>query len=113
MDDETIERALEYMRDKAEKFARAKSERVHLEYFRKCKKAMLMAEAEEHGIKTLGAQEVYAYKHPEYIALLEGLKVAVHVEEGLGLNIRSAQARIEIWRTQQANNRRERTNYGA
>lgn len=51
------------------------------------------------------AQERDAYAHPEYIALLEGLKMAVEIEEQLKWTLIAAQARVEIWRSQEASNR--------
>jgi hypothetical protein len=41
------------------------------------------------------------------IALLDGLKAAVEIEEKLKWDITAAELRVEIWRTEQANNRAE------
>jgi hypothetical protein len=41
------------------------------------------------------------------LALLEGLKAAVEVEEKLKWEMVAAQARVEVWRTEQANNRNQ------
>ncbi|HGM7654162.1 TPA: hypothetical protein ACKQDU_004499 [Pseudomonas aeruginosa] len=111
--DELIERPLTFIRDKAAEFAEAKSNRVYLEQFRKSKKALLMLEAERNGVKTIAAQESYAYAHDEYLELLKGLQVAVEREEYLAMQIRAAQIRIELFRTEQANQRAERKGYGA
>ena len=54
---------------------------------------------------TSAAQERDAYAHPEYLALLEGLKHAVETEEQLRWTLIAAQARVEIYRTQEASNR--------
>ena len=97
-----IEKALDFMRDNAGNLANAKADRVHLEQFRKSKKALLMQQVE-------GAQhirEAYAYAHPEYIELLDGLKVAVEEEERLKWMMVAAQTKCEIWRTIEASNRR-------
>ena len=96
------QRAVDYLRDNADKFAKAKAERVYLEEFRKSKKSLLMTQSDE---KTQAGKEAYAYSHDEYIALLDGLKAAVEVEETVKWQMIAAQARIEVWRTQQANNR--------
>jgi hypothetical protein len=56
---------------------------------------------------TIGGQEREAYAHDEYKQLLEGLKVAIEMEEKLRWDLIAAQARVEIWRTEQANNRAE------
>ena len=96
------QKAVDYLRDNAEKYADAKASRVYLEEFRKSKKSLLMLQSDE---KTQAGKEAYAYAHDEYIALLDGLKVAIEVEETVKWQMIAAQARIEVWRTQQANNR--------
>lgn len=95
-------RAVSYILENAGKFAQAKSQRVYLEEFRKSKKALLMAQSTA---KSAVEREQYAYGHEDYLALLGGLKAAVEVEEKLRWDLIAAQARIEIWRTQSANNR--------
>ena len=97
-------KAVDYIIANANKFAKAKSERVYLEEFRKSLKALLMKRSLED---TIGAQEREAYAHEEYRQLLQGLRAAVEVEEKLRWDLIAAQARIEIWRTEQANNRAE------
>ena len=103
----TVEHALAFMRDKSEGHAKAKANRVYLEQFRKSKKAILMIEAEQKGKKTGQEREAYAYAHPEYAELLQGLRIAVEQEETYKFQLKAAEARIEIWRTQQANQRAE------
>ena len=109
---ERAEKAINYIRDKAEEFARAKSNRVHLEQFRKSKKAMLVQMAPE-ACKTAQAKESYAYAHEDYVQLCEGLREAVFAEEKLRYEIEAARLRFEQWRTQEANGRAERQRYGA
>ena len=95
-------KAADFIRDAAPKYASAKAARVYLEQFRKSKKALLMAES---GEKTSAAKEMDAYAHPDYIQLLEGLRAAVEAEETLKWQLTAAEAKIEIWRTESANNR--------
>ena len=95
-------KAVDFLLANAGKYARAKAERVHIEEYRKSKKALLMAECPE---KAVNAREQYAYSHPDYIALLDGLKAAVEVEEQLRWAQIAAQLRVEIWRSEQATNR--------
>lgn len=102
-----IFRVLDFIRDHASKYAKAKADRVHLEEFRKSKKALLMREAEIAGHKSAVAQEREAYAHPDYMALLDGLKAAVEQEESLRWLIVAAQAKFEAWRTIEANRRIE------
>jgi hypothetical protein len=94
--------AVDFILKNAKLFAKAKSERVYLEEFRKSKKALLMKDSRE---TTSAAQERDAYAHAEYIELLQGLKQAVEVEEQLRWTLIAAQARVEIWRSQEASNR--------
>lgn len=98
---EQVEAANDYIRDNASKYAAAKSDRVHLQEFRKSKKAMLM------NTKT-GPQherESYAYAHKEYLEVLDGIKVALEIEETLRWKMKAAELKIEMWRSQNATNR--------
>lgn len=83
-------------------YAKAKAHRVYLEEFRKSKKSILMRES---GLSAVAAQEVAAYAHPEYLELLAGLEAAVEAEESLRWALVAAQARVEVWRSQEASNR--------
>jgi len=102
-----IFRALDFIRDHAPKYAKAKAERIYLEEYRKTKKALCMKSAEVNGISAANAQEREAYADPEYVQVLEGLKAAVEEEERLRWLIVGAQAKIEVWRTIEANRRAE------
>jgi hypothetical protein len=77
---------------------------VYIEEYRKSLKAILMKRSLENAI---GAQEREAYAHEEYQQLLEGLRDAIEIEEKLRWDLIGAQARIDIWRTEQANQRLE------
>ena len=98
---EEVERAAAYIRDESPAHAKAKAERIYLSEFRKTKKAMLVSTQKG----TIQERESYAYAHKDYIELLEGLRAAIEEEETIIWRIKAAQAKIEIWRTQQANNR--------
>jgi hypothetical protein len=97
--------AVDFLLKNANLFAKAKSDRVYLEEFRKSKKALLMQEAFFAGVDTMAGQERDAYSRSEYRELLEGLKVAVELEETLKWKMIAAQHRIEIWRSMEASNR--------
>ena len=103
MSDEQAQKAIDFIRDNAPKYANAKAERVYIENYLKSKKAILMAD--EGG--TLGAKEAYALSHPDYIALLGGLRQAVEEEEKLKYLIEGAKLRFEHWKTEQFNMRVE------
>ena len=103
-EDRDPHKAVDYILLNGKNFARAKSERIYLEEFRKSLKSILMKRSMEN---SLGAQEREAYAHEEYLQLLKGLKEAIEAEEKLRWDLLGAQARVEIWRTEQANNRAE------
>lgn len=102
-----IFRALDFIRDNASAYAKAKAERVYLEEFRKSKKAILMRAAEAAGHKSAAAQEREAYANEGYHELLRALSEAVEAEETLRWRIVAAQARIETWRTLESTRRAE------
>ena len=103
-EDRDPHKAVDYILLNGKNFARAKSERIYLEEYRKSLKSILMKRSME---KSLGAQEREAYAHEEYLQLLNGLKAAIEGEEKLRWDLIGAQARVDIWRTEQANNRAE------
>ena len=94
--------AINYMIKNAKAYAQAKAEVTYLEQYRKSKKAILFASAMGN---TIADKESYAYSHPEYLELLEGLKAAVEEAERLRWMLVAAQARIDVYRTQEASNR--------
>ena len=59
----------------------------------------------ESSAPSIAAKEMEAYANQDYVTLLEGLKEAVETEEKLKWQLIAAQARIEIWRSQEATNR--------
>lgn len=95
-------RAVDFIRDNGKIYAQAKANRVYAEEYRKSLKAILMKQSMETAVN---AQEREAYSHPEYMQLLKGLQEAVEVEERLRWEMVAAQARIEVWRSQEASNR--------
>lgn len=99
-----IEKALSFIRDNAPELAKAKSDRVYLEQYRKTKKAQLINDAPVYH-KTILAKESYAYAHEEYIIVLKGLREAVRQEETLKWHMSAATLKVEVWRSLQATNR--------
>lgn len=94
--------AVNYILKHAPTYAKARAERIYLEEFRKSKKAILFRESPD---KTIAEREHWAYAHPDYQSLLKGIRDAVEIEEKLRWDMIAAQARIEIWRSQEATNR--------
>jgi hypothetical protein len=95
--------AINFILTNASKFAQAKGTRVQLEEYRKSKKAILMSNEEG----TLGAKEIYAYAHPEYVALLMDIKQAIVEEEELKYKLEAAKLRVEVWKTEEYTKRVE------
>lgn len=100
--DDQIEKALDWLRDNADEAAQAKANRVYMEEFRKSLKAQIMS---EHLAEPLGAQQRTAYSDKRYLNHLEGLKQAVFLDERFRFMRAAADAKIEAWRTMNANQR--------
>lgn len=99
--------AIEYIFKHGKKFAKAKAERTYLEEYRKSLKALLMQQAQVDGHQTAAAQEREAYADEKYQALLQGLKQAVEAEEEVRWGLVAAQARVDVWRSQESSKRQE------
>jgi hypothetical protein len=110
---EAIERRMAELRQLADDYAKARANTVYLEEFRKSKLAILMKAAEAQGVKTSAAQERDALAHPDYLALLDGLKAAVEVSERSRWLLRISEMGADIYRTEQATLRAERKGYGS
>ena len=94
--------AIEYIFKYGKRHAKAKAERIYLEEYRKSLKAILMKRSLEN---TVNAQEREAYSDPEYTQHLRALQAAVETEEEVRWGLIAAQARIDVWRSQEASNR--------
>jgi hypothetical protein len=97
-------KAIQYLIDTAPLYAKAKADRIFLDEYRRSRRAQLMSQA---GTEVLGKQETYAYAHADYVGILEGIREAVEKEENLRWMMTAAQARIEVWRTEQYSARME------
>jgi hypothetical protein len=96
--------AIEYIFRSGKAYAKAKAERTYIEEYRKSLKAILMKRSIELAVN---AQERDAYSNSEYIDLLKGLRAAVEAEEEIRWGLVAAQARIDVWRSQEASARQE------
>ena len=96
-----IFKCLDYIRINAPLYAQAKANRIYIEQYRKTKKALLMNEVEgpQH------VKEAYAYAHKSYQELLKNYETAIKNEEEHKFMMIAAQAKVEVFRTLQANNR--------
>jgi hypothetical protein len=94
--------AIDFIYKNATPFAQAKATRVYLDEYRKSKKAILMQRSAE---SSAVAQEKDAYANPEYLELLAGIRAAVEIEETLRWQMVAAQARIDVWRSEESSSR--------
>ncbi len=99
-----LERALDYLRDEATDIATKRAQRLYLEDFSRVIKATIMA---EHLAEPVNAQERYAYSDTRYLNHLEALKVAIFEDEKARYLREAAAVKVEVWRSQQANLRAE------
>jgi hypothetical protein len=100
--DDEIEKALDYLRDNALSAAKARAERLYMEEYRKTVKAELMSQS---NLEAIGAQERFAYAHDEYKGHLDAMRTAIELDERHRFLLRAAEAKIEAWRSEQANQR--------
>jgi hypothetical protein len=94
--------AVDYIIKHSQEYALAKANVVYLEQYRKTQKAICFQSSLR---STMAEKEADAYAHKDYIAVLDGLKDAVETAERLRWMLVAAQARVEIWRSQEASNR--------
>lgn len=102
--DEAMEKALDYLRDTAEEAAHSRAKRLYLEDYSRVLKATIMS---EHLAEAVNAQERNAYADTRYRNHLEGLRQAVFEDEKARFLREAAAVKIEIWRSEQANERQK------
>ena len=100
--EEDVQAALDYLRDQAEESGQKKGRRYQLEEGRKVIKARLM---QRHADLPVSAQEREAYADNKYEEYIEGVAAAVKEDEEQRWLMKAAEAKIEAWRTAQANYR--------
>ena len=102
IDERSVERALDWMMENVGSLSKAIADRKYLDDFRKVKLAILIQQAPPG---TVSSKESWATAHTEYQELLDGLRTAVEQEAEIKHLFTIAEAKIEVWRTLQANNR--------
>lgn len=102
--DEMMEKALDFLRDTAEECARKRAERLYMEDYSKALRAEIMS---EHLAEPVNAQERYAFSDVRYRNHLEALKTAIYEDEKARFLREAAAVKIEIWRSEQANERQK------
>jgi hypothetical protein len=98
IDEQDIERAVNWLAQNADKAAKARATREYLGEYRKTLKARLM-----QAVSTLPlqAQEREAYAHPDYLQHLEALRIAIEADEKMRWLQAAAEAKVSAWQTQQ------------
>lgn len=112
MDDEKLEKLMHMMRSKAQEYAKAKSEMIYLDHFRKSKLSLLMKKAMIDGHETSASQDREARASKEYQELLQGLREATEVTLKLEWDLFLMRTRIDLYRTKRADERVEKRGYG-
>lgn len=100
--DESVERALDWLRDNADDIAAAKEEAVKAEHMLKHTKAVAM---KLHADLPVSAQEREAVASPEYRSALEWTAQTAGALEKMRALREAAALRIEVWRSASANYR--------
>jgi hypothetical protein len=103
------EKAIRYIQEHAEKYAKAKGDVAYTENYLKVVKSQQMNKSES---SSLGQREADAYASAEYKESILAHKQAIEEEAHLKWMLTAAQARIEVWKTQEYSKRSEMRNLG-
>ena len=102
LSDERIEKALEFLTNSAKEYAEARGMRVWLEHRLKTEKSAAFLSV---GEGAMAEREARAYVSEGYRSATDALKDAIVLEERLRALRVAAEAKIEVWRSTQANMR--------
>lgn len=102
LSDENIERAVMFLANSAKEYAEARGMRVWLEHKLKTEKSAAFLSVSEGA---MAEREARAYVSDSYRNATDALKDAIVVEEKLRALRAAAEAKIEVWRSTQANMR--------
>ena len=102
IDEKEVEAAVDWLRDTANEAAQKRAERLYLDEYRKVLRAKLM---KQHMDLPVSAQEREALADPKYADHLQALKIAIDEDEKMRFLRVAAEAKIEAWRSMNANHR--------
>jgi hypothetical protein len=102
IDEKEVEAAVDWLRDTANEAAQKRAERLYLDEYRKVLRAKLM---KQHMDLPVSAQEREALADPKYEEHLQALKTAIDEDEKMRFLRVAAEAKIEAWRSMNANHR--------
>ncbi len=100
--EQEVEAAVDWLRDTANEAAQKRAERLYLDEYRKVLRAQLM---KQHMDLPVSAQEREALADPKYAEHLQALKIAIDEDERMRFLRVAAEAKIEAWRSMNANHR--------
>ena len=102
---------LAQLRDLSKKYAKAKSESVYLDHFRKSKLAILKGQfaANNPDWSNIKCEDA-ARAHQDYISLLDGWKEAIEISESAYWELSIARDGIKLYQTERADRRSEMEN---
>lgn len=100
--EQEVEAAVDWLRDTAQEAAQKRAERLYLDEYRKVLRAKLM---KQHMDLPVSAQEREALADPKYAEHLQALKIAIDEDEKMRFLRVAAEAKIEAWRSMNANHR--------
>jgi hypothetical protein len=99
---QVVEEYLDKIGEIAPLYAQAKAETYQLMEFKKTQRSFLYGKAVG---KTVADKENWVSMQPEVSETIEGIAVAMEKEEALRWELKQLELRIEVWRTEQANQR--------
>ena len=99
---EQVQKAIDYLRETSRKEAESVAHRMYMEEYRKVVKAQIMG---LHKSLPVSAQEREAYEDDRYDQHLKALQLAIEKEREFAFRRKAAEAVIEAWRTECANDR--------
>jgi hypothetical protein len=103
--DAEVERAIDWLRDNADKDAQARAECVYMAEWLKCERARITVA--QTGLSNAAARDV-AESHPEYLSALQAYRDAVREDCRRRFLREAASAKLDAWRTQSSNERAQR-----
>lgn len=103
--DQEVERALDYLRNEAERDAQSRADALYLEQWVKTERARIVNE--QTGMSNASAT-AYAECHPDYLRALNAYKAAVTEDYRRRFLREAAAAKINAWQTMSANERAQR-----
>ena len=98
------EKAIRYIQENAEPYAKAKGDVAYTENYLKVVKAQQMNKSDS---SSLGQREADSYATTEYQEAILANKQAIEQEAHLKWMLTAAQARIEVWKCQEFSKRAE------